>query len=204
VRFYVYHLVDPRDAAVFYVGKGSGDRLRAHVREAEKGVRSRKCDRIREIVGAGQSVRHVVVKRFKDEAAAYAFEADEIARIGLDSLTNVLPGGLLSPEAWARIEARRATKTKTRLQRETFDLVLDLFARLALWLAGGKAPRWAESAFVLYARSVSRLQEKFGSECIAAELARRGVVVSGGVPPPSAEFLTWEMRRVSEAAHPAA
>ena len=32
--FYVYALVDPRDDAVFYVGKGTGQRLLSHGREA--------------------------------------------------------------------------------------------------------------------------------------------------------------------------
>lgn len=85
--FYVYELVDPRDGAVFYVGKGKGRRVEAHERQAAKGVSSDKCDRIREIWAAGLSVQRVEVAYFKDEASAYDFEAERIAEYV--TLTNV-------------------------------------------------------------------------------------------------------------------
>jgi hypothetical protein len=52
--FYVYLLVDPRDGSVFYVGKGTGGRCFAHVREANITSRSdshgyTKLEQIREI-----------------------------------------------------------------------------------------------------------------------------------------------------------
>lgn len=59
---YVYLLIDPRDGAIFYVGKGMGDRCFAHVGEARttsadtKGDYS-KLSRIREIEAVGASIR---------------------------------------------------------------------------------------------------------------------------------------------------
>jgi hypothetical protein len=48
-RFFVYDLIDPRNDEVFYVGKGTKNRPYEHAKYAKAGVRSRKCNRIREI-----------------------------------------------------------------------------------------------------------------------------------------------------------
>lgn len=92
-RFFVYELVDPRDDSVFYVGKGQGNRPQDHLKEARRGKSSEKCDRIRDIEKSG-SVTIRIVARFSDEAESYDFEAKRIESIGLDNLTNVIPGGL--------------------------------------------------------------------------------------------------------------
>lgn len=95
-RFYVYELIDTRNKAVFYIGKGQGRRMYDHEREAARGVRSRKCDRIREIAASGGEVGYRVAARFATEADAYEAERMAIERIGLDNLTNVLPGGVIA------------------------------------------------------------------------------------------------------------
>ena len=93
VRYYVYALIDPRDGKPFYIGKGKGFRIEAHEKEAGKGVYSRKCSRIRDIWQAGGQVVRLKLSHHDDEAEAYDAEAEEIERIGLENLTNVLPGG---------------------------------------------------------------------------------------------------------------
>lgn len=91
--WYVYELIDPRTEAVFYVGKGSGRRMYAHVADARAGIQSSKCDLIRDIEACGLEVRHSVAKEFAVEAHAYAFEKKRIAKIGLHNLTNIAAGG---------------------------------------------------------------------------------------------------------------
>jgi hypothetical protein len=93
-RWYVYHLVDPRDGAVFYVGKGTGDRVGAHESEARRGptVTSAKCNRIRQIWSENLPVGRHIARLFEDEVEALRFEAAEIARIGLEQLTNASEG----------------------------------------------------------------------------------------------------------------
>lgn len=56
-RWYVYELLDPA-GIVFYVGKGSRNRLYQHVTDAKRLVCSRKCNKIREIISSGCEVIH--------------------------------------------------------------------------------------------------------------------------------------------------
>jgi len=90
--FYVYRLIDPRNDLPFYIGKGKGDRLAAHERDARNGLISDKCDRIREIWDAGFAVVRETVRYFSNEQDAFAFERSLIVEIGIDNLTNVIGG----------------------------------------------------------------------------------------------------------------
>lgn len=94
-KFYVYHLIDPRDGSTFYVGKGTGDRYKHHERDAARlrFANSEKESRIHEIWDSGKKVRRKKVKTFASESAALAFEKYEIERIGIENLTNISPGG---------------------------------------------------------------------------------------------------------------
>lgn len=111
--FYVYELIDPRDGLVFYVGKGKGDRYRHHECEAKKGKRGPKCDRIRQIWESGHKVRHNIFSRHADEDDAYNAEADRIDALGLENLTNQIPGGL----GWASRESGPFKWTERTLRR---------------------------------------------------------------------------------------
>jgi hypothetical protein len=92
-RYFVYELVDTRDGYIFYIGKGCGNRPADHTREAKAGKNTAKCRLIREIIAAGHEVAVVIIKRFAKEAKAFAYEKKQIALHGLDSLTNIAPGG---------------------------------------------------------------------------------------------------------------
>jgi uncharacterized protein len=92
--YYVYVLVDPVDESVFYVGKGSKQRLLAHGREADLAVDSRrgssKLHRIRAIRETGYEPRVDVVRHGLDESQALLVEAALID--SLDGLTNAADG----------------------------------------------------------------------------------------------------------------
>ena len=80
--YYVYFLIDPRDYAVFYVGKGCGRRMRSHAREVRRGLwrhNGVKCARIDEIQKAGLNVIEHVSATGLNEAEAFALERAEIA-----------------------------------------------------------------------------------------------------------------------------
>lgn len=94
--FYVYELIDPRNGKPFYVGKGKGQRYRAHETQARKGKRGPKCNTIRDIWESGHTVVHRMVSRHDLEADAYIAEDRHIDSIGLQNLTNQIPGGFWS------------------------------------------------------------------------------------------------------------
>ena len=91
--YYVYVLVDPRDDSIFYVGKGTRQRLLAHVDEAQlegdPDTPSAKDAAIKEIRDAGLKPRIDVVRHgLRSEEQAFHVEGALIDC--LDNLTNVI------------------------------------------------------------------------------------------------------------------
>lgn len=92
--FYVYVLVDPRSDEIFYVGKGTGQRLLAHGLEADLEPEGRgniaKRRWIRQIRRSGTEPRIDVVRHGLDESDAFMVEAALIDC--LPGLTNAVAG----------------------------------------------------------------------------------------------------------------
>jgi hypothetical protein len=93
LRTYVYRLIDPRNGETFYVGKGKGNRVFAHIR-AEESLEGDEIDtklkRIREIRLAGFDVGHVIHRHGMDDATAFEVEAALID--AYPGLTNIASG----------------------------------------------------------------------------------------------------------------
>ena len=89
-KWYVYELIDPRSGKVFYVGKGCGNRIDHHEKEALNGVCSHKCNKIRKIIDSGRKIIKRKIALFWDESAAYECESDRVDYHGLENLTNVV------------------------------------------------------------------------------------------------------------------
>lgn len=78
LKTYVYRLIDPRNGETFYVGKGRGNRVFAHIREErnlEGDEASNKLRRIRQIRLAGFEVAHVIHRHGMDEQTAFEIES---------------------------------------------------------------------------------------------------------------------------------
>jgi hypothetical protein len=95
---YIYALRDPRDGQIFYVGKGTGDRIIQHKKAAEdesKAVLSAKLSTINEIEKAGHQVDHLILRHGlkTDSEALLAEQAviDAFAATG-HQLTNLVKG----------------------------------------------------------------------------------------------------------------
>jgi hypothetical protein len=73
---YVYRLIDPRNGETFYVGKGRGNRVFAHIRDqVDETEPSNKLQRIRDIHVNGFEVAHVIHRHGMDEQTALEVEA---------------------------------------------------------------------------------------------------------------------------------
>jgi hypothetical protein len=107
--FYVYELRDPRTNEVFYVGKGTKNRLDAHSAEEENA----KAARIQQIERSGQAVLRIIIGRFRTEEEALAVEAVSIKWIyGFASLTNRVHG---HRHRFVRPYEQKATATYTEI-----------------------------------------------------------------------------------------
>ena len=99
MKYYVYHLIDPRDGSVFYVGKGTGNRKSRHRVAALRWTEGKPCHnlhlyrKIKKILGLGLQLVEFTVLEVDNEEDAYEMEKAEIKRIGLCNLCNITPGG---------------------------------------------------------------------------------------------------------------
>ena len=104
IGYYVYRLVDPRDGQTFYVGKGKGNRVFAHVNEAldnydgenyrdkDEDEVSLKLKTIRAIKDSGLDVIHIIQKYNLTNADALKIESVLIDVYSLDHLGNKIKG----------------------------------------------------------------------------------------------------------------
>ena len=102
LQYYVYRLIDPRNGQTFYVGKGKGNRVFAHVEDALKSYDgesyedsdeddvSSKIQQIRDIKNAGLEVIHVIQRFGLTEKEAFEVESALIDAYG--ELTNIQSG----------------------------------------------------------------------------------------------------------------
>jgi len=95
--YYVYTLTDPRTKRVFYVGKGKGHRIYAHLNESETAEPKEveKINTIRAIKAVGKEVGHTVVRHGMTSEEAFKVEAaliDYIEQVQKQPLTNLMSG----------------------------------------------------------------------------------------------------------------
>jgi hypothetical protein len=91
LKTYVYRLIDPRNGETFYVGKGVGDRVFAHIRDQiNDDDPSNKLKRIRDIRLAGFDVAHVIHRHGMDDKTAFEVEAALLD--AYPGLTNIASG----------------------------------------------------------------------------------------------------------------
>ncbi|MFZ2037091.1 MAG: hypothetical protein WAU62_09275 [Dehalococcoidales bacterium] len=93
IGYYVYILSEPETGEVFYVGKGTGNQIFAHVRQTIKNpVKSDKLERIREIQAKGLEVKHEILRHGLTDKEAFEVEAAVIDFINVSNLTNKVVG----------------------------------------------------------------------------------------------------------------
>lgn len=104
-------MIDPRNGKIFYVGKGSGDRLNDHERDVLRGkvTNKEKTNRMKQIHAEGFRVISHIVSVHSDEHDALDAEAELIEQ--LPGLTNICAKG--SPSV-SNIEFIKKTIEKIR------------------------------------------------------------------------------------------
>jgi hypothetical protein len=91
LKTYVYRLIDPRNGETFYVGKGKGNRVFAHIRaEIDTDDPNDKLKRIHDIRSAGFEVAHVIHRHGLEDKTAFEVEAALID--AYPGLTNIVAG----------------------------------------------------------------------------------------------------------------
>lgn len=81
LKYYIYALICPITNKIFYIGKGSGNRVFEHTMEADKFQDSKKykLEKINELKSKGLSPKYVILKHgIEDEKLAYEYEATMI------------------------------------------------------------------------------------------------------------------------------
>lgn len=113
--FYVYELVRP-DNTVFYVGKGTGKRVKDHAREAKRNHFCHKCNVIRKLWNSGSDFSSRIVFRTSNEQEALDQEIKLIAKYGRDNLTNATDGGQ-GLGGWVATDSFREKQRQNRLKQ---------------------------------------------------------------------------------------
>lgn len=95
--YYVYGLIDPRNKQIFYIGKGTKNRVFEHERESLNSPDSEKLKlkTILEIKNAGLEVEKIIINSNLSEEEAFAAEASLINAfnyVGNIKLTNIVAG----------------------------------------------------------------------------------------------------------------
>lgn len=90
---YVYGLRHPETGGYFYIGKGEGDRVFAHIKEAEVGIKDTpKLNTIRKILNEGLYPEIDIIRHGLDEDRAFLLESTIIDVLGVERLTNAVKG----------------------------------------------------------------------------------------------------------------
>jgi len=107
--FYVYKLVEASTGQVFYIGKGTGDRMFNHeyrVRRGEVYPNKHLYNKIKSILDRRDYVIPVRIFISTDENLCYDVEIEIIAEYGLENLCNIMEGGSITWQIYKEIKRK--------------------------------------------------------------------------------------------------
>lgn len=172
LKSYVYVYTDPRDGRPFYIGKGQGNRLFAHLDDTDE---TEKTDTISAIRESGQEPQIDILRYGLTDAEAALVEASAIDLIGLSRLTNRVAGHHDKSFGWigsreviailsakpVRVRHRAILITINKLYRSDMTTEELYEATRGIWVVGTQRER-AEFGMAVYqgiVREVYRIQK---------------------------------------------
>jgi len=117
-KYYIYALIDSSNSKPFYIGKGCGDRMFIHERNARNGnndLNKHKYNKILKLISNQVEIKYDVLFRTDNEELAYKTESTIIDEIGLENLTNIDPGGNRG--------YRRSKKTNEKISKSRMGII---------------------------------------------------------------------------------
>ena len=129
--YYVYALVDPRDNKIFYIGKGTGNRVFQHAAAAiVDNSCNLKLDTIRSIKSEGEEVIHYIIRHNLEEKEAYLVESTLIDMLTYskfnhdNQLTNLIAGHHQWDEGIKSIDEINAIYDCSKIDVKDRDIIL--------------------------------------------------------------------------------
>jgi hypothetical protein len=142
LKYYVYFLIDSLTNQIFYVGKGQGKRIFAHISYYKCGNIDNpfKYERIANIIKSGGKVESEIFVDNLSEQEALEIEKFMIRYIGIDNLTNISSGQnterqkamvmldrIIPLDIWCNIEKR------TQSDIDLYNFVVSGFKQVACY-----------------------------------------------------------------------
>jgi hypothetical protein len=123
-KYYVYTL--SYNDVIFYIGKGTKNRMFIHEQRAIKGIKSNNnsalFNKINEILQLGEKIVYNKIFETDDELEAYRIEYDKIEEIGLDKLCNLTKDYLkTSVSDMVKLGLKKSEKWKEAVMNKKSD-----------------------------------------------------------------------------------
>lgn len=166
--YYVYGLIDPRSKQIFYIGKGTKNRVFEHEKESLGSPDSEKLKTIADIKNAGLEVEKIIINSNLTKEEAFAAEASLINAFNYVSdagLTNIVAGHhsaeALSVDEYERINGAAPLEEKdikhrilvikiNRLYKRGMDEKVLYDVVRGVWRASKENVRTVEYVFGVY------------------------------------------------------
>jgi hypothetical protein len=144
MKFYVYTMSDLGN--IFYIGKGTNQRMFIHEKKYYKGVKSNNnsslYEKIKSIIESGNVIEYNKVFETDDEIEAYKFETKLIESIGLDNLCNLtIDYFKTSVSEMVKLGLKKSEKWKKVIENKRTDEMREYYRQINL---GENNPRFGK------------------------------------------------------------
>ena len=124
--FYIYALINPFDNSIFYIGKGTSDRVNLHEKFKSKCKNPIKDATIKLILEEFDTIPYkILIDNIANEAEAYRLEEEKINEIGLENLTNICPNAIPPSQKGKKRNASTIEKIKNYSKKQGLERTIE-------------------------------------------------------------------------------